>query len=241
MPGPIEIIAYTGAAGACIPLGALLATVERIHPGWLEREFRHFVIAFGGGVLLAAVTFVLLPDGARSVGDPGRVVASFVAGGVAFFALERALGLHKHESPQFLAMLLDYVPESLALGGVFASGGASAILLAALIGLQNLPEGFNAYRELKSVSGARRGRILLAMALLVPIGPVLGICGWLFLSTRPEVLGAVMLFSAGGILYLIFQDIAPKARMRKHWFPSLGAVIGVAVGLLGRIVTDGGF
>ncbi|MCL4746286.1 MAG: hypothetical protein KJZ83_12860 [Burkholderiaceae bacterium] len=241
MPGPFEIVAYTGAAGACIPLGALFACFERINPRWLEREFRHFVIAFGGGVLLAAVMFVLLPDGARLVGEVKWIVGSFVAGGVAFFALERALGLRKRESPQFLAMLLDFIPESLALGGVIAAGGNSAMLLAVLIGLQNLPEGFNAYRELKSVAGARKGRILFAMALLVPIGPAFGLGGWLMLSDRPAILGFVMLFCAGGILYLIFQDIAPQARMRKHWFPSLGAVLGVAVGLLGRLLAGEGF
>jgi len=38
-------------AGATIPLGAMAARWERIRPDWLEKEFRHSVIAFGGGVL----------------------------------------------------------------------------------------------------------------------------------------------------------------------------------------------
>jgi len=44
------IVIYTLCASACIPLGGLLAYVEKIRPDWLEHEFRHFVIAFGGCV-----------------------------------------------------------------------------------------------------------------------------------------------------------------------------------------------
>ncbi|MEX2578222.1 MAG: hypothetical protein WD342_04125 [Verrucomicrobiales bacterium] len=54
-------------AGAAIPAGGWLARRENIHPNWLEKEFRHFVIAFGGGALLAAVTFVLVPKGTEDL------------------------------------------------------------------------------------------------------------------------------------------------------------------------------
>ena len=48
------IIILTGAAGCCIPIGGLIASIEHIHRRWLEREFRHFVIALGGGIPIAA-------------------------------------------------------------------------------------------------------------------------------------------------------------------------------------------
>ena len=112
-----SMLLWTLAAGACIPLGGWLASVERIRPKWLEQELRHFVMAFGGGVLLAAVALVLLPQGVAAVHQPWIVVACVMAGGVGFFALERWLGLHQQAAPQMLAMLLDFVPESLALGG----------------------------------------------------------------------------------------------------------------------------
>lgn len=228
---------YAAAAGACIPLGGLLASIEVIHPAWMQTEFRHFAIAFGGGVLLAAVALVLLPQGISSVQGPFAVALYFLAGGVLFFGLERMLGLRRRESPQFMAMLLDYVPESLALGAIFALGSDAAPLLALLIGLQNLPEGFNAYRELMAVDGAQSRRVLLLMSLLVPIGPVLAICGWVFLSTHPYFLGALMLVASGGILYLVFQDIAPQSRLKNHWFPPLGAVCGFGMALLGQLLS----
>jgi|TARA_B110000037_G_scaffold222744_1_gene299239 ZIP family zinc transporter len=46
------------------------------------------------------------------------------------------------------------------------------------------------------------------------------------------VIDGLLLFAAGGILYVVFQDIAPQAKLKKHWLPSLGAVLGFALGLL---------
>lgn len=228
------MLLFTFAAGACIPLGGWLASLERIRPQWLENEFRHFVMAFGGGVLLAAVTLVLLPQGIAMVRQPWAVVALLLAGGVAFFGLEHRLGRKKQDAPQLMAMLLDFVPEALALGGIFISGSSAGPLLAVLIGLQNLPEGFNAYREMVA-KGRGSAQVLRGMAMLVLLGPLLGWLGWSVLAPHEGALGGLMLFASGGLLYLIFQDIAPQAVLRRHWFPALGAVTGFAVALLGQL------
>ena len=233
------IVLYTLAASLCIPLGGIIASFERIRPLWLEQELRHFIIAFGGGVLLAAVSLILVPEGNKYLPDTTMSIITLLGGGLGFFLMERFLGARRRERPQFSAMLLDYIPESLALGGAFAIGLQTAPLLAILIGLQNLPEGFNAFREL--VSGTQRSklRILGFMFMLVPLGPVLALIGWLYLSEHHAVLGAIMLFASGGILYLIFQDIAPQSHMRRHWGPPLGAVIGFGMGMLGTSLTHG--
>lgn len=230
----IKIILYTLIASACIPFGALIASKENIRPKWLENELRHFVIAFGGGILLAAVALVLVPEGINYINHSFYSVIWLLVGGVVFFIIERMMGLHRREKPQFMAMLLDYIPESLALGGAFAIGLHSAPLLAIFIGLQNLPEGFNAYRELRTLSGSNTRNILGMMFLLVPIGPIIAIVGYVYLSHHTVLLGATMLFASGGILYLIFQDIAPQSKMRRHWAPPLGAVLGFCVGMLGN-------
>ena len=224
----------TVCAGACIPLGGALAKIEKLRPKWLDNELRHFIIAFGGGILLGAVALVLVPEGVAFVDHPTISAVLLLLGGAAFFVLERFLGSRRREKPQFTAMLLDYIPESLALGGAFAIGAPSAPLLALFIGLQNLPEGFNAYRELRAAELFRDRNILGFMCLLVPIGPIIGFTGWEFFSEDVRLLGATMLFASGGILYLIFQDIAPQSRMQRHWAPPLGAVLGFCLGMLGN-------
>ena len=132
-------------------------------------------------------------------------------------------------------MTLDYVPEAIALGGLIALGSTTAPLVAVLIGLQNLPEGFNAYRELTVNNSTKK--TLLIMFMLVPLGPIAGLSGFFILAEHAVIIGTIMLFSSGGILYLLFQDIAPQSRLEQHWAPPLGAVIGFCVALFGHLVT----
>lgn len=229
----IEAMLYALLAGAMIPLGGLLARVENIRPGWLEQELRHSVIAFGGGALLAAVALVLVPQGAEALA-PGIAVAMVGAGGLLFAVIDARLAAHGTPRSQLIAMLADFLPEAVALGALFAKGSGSAPLLALLIALQNLPEGFNAYREARD-GGAQPGRLLLSFAALALLGPAAAGFGSLVLADAPGLLGALMLIAAGGILYLIFQDIAPQTPLERAWAPPFGAVAGFMLGLAGHL------
>lgn len=233
----LKIVLLTGAAGICIPIGGFVASFERVHSQWLEKELRHFIIAFGGGILLGAVTIVLVPKGIENMNQSLWSIPVLVSGGLVFFYIERLLGVHKNESPQLMGMILDYVPEAIALGGLIALNPETGPLLALLIGMQNLPEGFNAYRELKQHN--QHGHVISKMTAIVLLGPVAGLLGYWFLSENQSLLGAIMLFASGGILYLIFQDIAPQSRLEKHWAPPLGAVLGFCLALAGHLLMMG--
>lgn len=234
MDESVKVAVLTLMAGLAMAAGALLAWFERIRPMWLENELRHGIIAFGGGALLAAVALVLVPEGMKDLPTTG-VVLWFVAGAVAFMALDIVLARRGTHASQFVAMVSDFIPEALALGATFAGRPAEGLLLALIIGLQNMPEGFNAYRELRKSTLYSPTRIIGVMALLALLGPLCGLIGLNFLADDPKTVAAIMLFAAGGILYLIFQDIAPQAKLRNHWAPPLGAVGGFLLGVLGKI------
>lgn len=70
----------------------------------------------------------------------------------------------------------------------------------------------------------------------VPIGPLVALIGFFWLSSYAAVVHSIMLFASGGILYLMFQDIAPKAHLECHWAPPLGAVAGFLFGLTGQLL-----
>ena len=163
----LTIILLAGVAGACIPVGGAVAKLTHFHPLWLENELRHFVIAFGGGILLGAVSVVLVPQGLLSMDDSMIAIPTMLLGATVFFITERFLGLRRRETPQLMGMVLDYVPEAIALGGLVAIGSPFSPLLAFLIGVQNLPEGFNSYRELKEKNHASSKKTLLIMLMLV--------------------------------------------------------------------------
>ena len=239
MPEYLNIILLTSLAGLCIPIGGLIASIESIRPYWLEKELRHFLIAFGGGILLGAVTTVLVPEGMHNLPNQFIAIAILLLGALSFFFIERQLGLKRRESPQLMGMTLDFVPEAIALGGLVATGSSSALMLALLIGLQNLPEGFNAFRELKEQNKSTKTTLMI-MFLLVPLGPLAGLFGYYVLAGHEAMLGAIMLFASGGILYLIFQDIAPQSKLKKHWGPPLGAVFGYGLVLFSNMLIGHG-
>ncbi|TVZ41567.1 ZIP family zinc transporter [Alteromonadaceae bacterium 2753L.S.0a.02] len=232
MESLVFVIVSTLIAGLAMPLGATLACIENIHPRWLENEFRHGVIAFGGGALLSAVALVLVPEG-MAHSSLAMTLAMMFAGGAAFAVLDYQLNHHQTPAGQLAAMLSDFLPESIALGAAFASGESSAFLLAGLIALQNLPEGFNAYRELKENTHYSAVKIIGAFVMLALLGPLAGISGHLWLADANTLVAAIMLFAAGGILYSVFQDIAPQVPLKNHWAPPLGAVAGFVLGVAG--------
>ena len=104
--------------------------------------------------------------------------------------------------------------------------------MAFFIGLQNLPESFNAYFDLRKSNHSPKN-ILLIFFYLSFLGLFSALIGRYFLNDHGNLTKGIMLFSAGGILYLIFQDIAPLSKMRKHWEPALGAILGFLIGMIG--------
>lgn len=227
-----RILLLTLMAGLAMPLGAALSAIDNIRPDWVENEFRHIVIAFGGGALLAAVSLVLVPEGAANL-SLAAVAFWFAAGGLSFMALDIVLSRRDTPLSQLLAMLSDFIPEALALGASLAAGSGTAVLLAFLIALQNIPEGFNSSRELKDVTHYKDGRIVGVFVLLALLGPVCGLAGFYWLAGGSDLVSSIMLFAAGGILYITFGDIAPQAKLDNHWMPPLGAVAGFLLGVVG--------
>jgi ZIP family zinc transporter len=175
---------------------------------------------------------VLIPEGSERL-SMGSALFWFVAGAVIFALADLALARRGGQAAQFLAMMMDYLPEAMALGALVTGDPGTAILVAALIALQNVPEGFNAMREL---SGSGRSRhLLLLFVLVVPLGPLAAAAG-LALPPGSVVIGAVMMLASGGILYLIFQDIAPQVPLENTWLPPFGAVLGFLLGLAGDLM-----
>ena len=193
------------------------------------------MIAFGGGALLSAVALVLVPEGVEHLPVVPALIA-FALGGALFCLLDWLLERKGGSGAQLMAMLLDFLPESLALGALLAADEPAGLLLAFLIAVQNLPEGFNAYREINQSSKLGGRVILLVFSALVLLGPASAYVGFTMLGDYREVLALIMLFASGGILYLTFEDIAPAAVLESHWAPPLGAVAGFLLGLAGHMM-----
>ncbi len=236
MPQLYDALLLALLAGIAMPIGGAIAAAERIHPYWLENELRHAVIAFGGGALLAAIALVLILEGIKNL-SVFAVSASFISGAVFFLVTDYLIAVRGGTISQVIAMLLDFIPEAMALGAIIARDSSGALLVAFLIGLQNFPEGFNAYREVKANGYCSGGKTLIIFTGLALLGPLSAFIGLKYLAENEILLDKIMVFCAGGILYLIFQDIAPQAKLKKRWAPALGAIAGFLLGVIGHMIT----
>jgi len=236
-PEIINLVVVATLAGLAMPAGALLSRIKGLRPKWLEEELRHGILALGAGALISAVALVLVPEGIKDV-SVIMACSCFIGGALAFMALDIYLAKKKTAGSQLAAMLADFVPESVALGTTAALGGGT-MLLGLLIAVQNLPEGFNAYREMSPKNKKRSTVLIWVFVLMSLLGPVMSVIGFYYLAAFPVIMSGIMLFAAGGILYSVFQDIAPGIRMENHWLPPLGAILGFLVGLVGAMVEAG--
>ncbi|MBY6043758.1 ZIP family metal transporter [Phaeobacter italicus] len=230
----LTAILLAGLAGISMPLGGLLARWEHISDARLRDGVLHAITAFGGGALLSAVALVLVPHGAEAL-SPLVALSLLAAGGLVFAWVDTTLNRIGGSGALLLAMVLDFLPEAMALGAMLVSQSSTAILLAVMIFLQNLPEGFAAFRDMWQRDRSAL-QVLMVFVGLAALGPFCAIAGLVWLADMPDVLGGIMIFAAGGILYLLFQDVAPKAHADRASWPALGGVAGFALGLAGELM-----
>lgn len=222
------------AAGMSIPLGAGVASVEKFKDWCLKTEMDSFVSYFGGGALLAAIALVFLPRGLEQA-SVGLAIGAFLSGGLIFWQISAQLERRQSSASNLMGMLLDFIPEAIILGAAASQGPSTALLLAMFIALQNMPEGFAALNEMRQARiGNPRIRTTFAVAPLA--GPLATWFGYSCIDMSGSWLSAIMLFCSGGILYLIFQDIAPRAHLKHRNFPALGAVTGFLLGMTGTML-----
>lgn len=130
-----------------------------------------------------------------------------------------------------VAITLHNMPEGLAVGVGFGSGNISnAISLMIAIGVQNVPEGLavsvaaiNAglgRRWYAAVAGIRAGLVEIPLAVF----------GAWAVTVAAPLLPYAMGFAAGGMLYVIADEIVPQTHSRGHErVASLGLMVGAAL------------
>jgi ZIP family zinc transporter len=229
-----ELILYSSFAGATVFLGGILANYFNHHvkESPVKYEITHTLMSFGAGIILSALALVLIPKGMAEL-DVLPLVISFFSGAVLFMILDRYLDKKGGKIATLLAMMMDFVPESMALGAVFATDPKMATLLAIFIGLQNLPEAFNAFRDLVQ-SGFTTKKVLIIFSFLSFFGVIGALIGHFVLRNYPDLTSHLMIFASGGILYLLIQDIIPDSKLDKKYLTSIGAIIGFIVGIIGK-------
>ncbi|RYM34952.1 divalent cation transporter [Brumimicrobium glaciale] len=229
-----ELIIFSGLAGITVFIGGLLANYFNHHvkDTPVKYEITHTMMSFGAGIILSALALVLIPKALEEL-ELIPMVLSFLSGALSFMFIDRYLAKKGGQTATLLAMMMDFIPEAIALGAVFVIDPNMAMLLAVFIGLQNLPEAFNSFRDLVQ-SGFTPKKTLIIFFFLSFFGIVGALIGHYFLSNHQGLTAHLMNFASGGILYLLIQDIIPESKLSRNYLTSLGATLGFLVGIIGE-------
>ena len=235
-PNILSVLTITCLAAVGTLIGAWIAYLLILTRKDISKNILKFIVALGGGLLVSAIVLVLVPEGMKAISN---LLASvlFLLGSIVFMLIDLWICQLGGRASQILANTMDSVPESVGIGAAFAAGGIVGPLLAILVGLQNLAEGFNSYDELRSGGMSTKTNFILQFISSL-LGPLAGVMGFLFLAGHPAIISGLFMFSAGGILYLIFHDIAPLAHREGHWVSTLGTSVGFVLGLISQFLVS---
>jgi ZIP family zinc transporter len=235
--------------GASLVAGAVAAAVFTL-PGRVAA----LLTAFGGGVLLAAIAFELMPEADREAGV-GLTIAGTLAGMIVYVAadawLSRDEGMdrirrsgHAAAAGQPMMMhsadaargesiaaglFVDGVPESLALGLTVAEGEIGVALLAGVL-IGNVVEAYGAAQPI--VAGGHTKRF--AITLLAAIGAALALAtllgGTVLADASGELVGTAQAIAAGAVLAVVTIAIVPHAFEEVSRMVAATTVLGFLVG-----------
>ncbi len=225
-------------AGSALLIGAAIGFFLRVPQRAIAAA-----MAFGGGVLISALSFDLMDEAYKRGGFDSTAIG-FVAG-AAFYTganwlLNRAGAKHRKRSGQHvqqppagengsaiaLGALFDGIPASIVIGVSMIKGGAVSSLAVIAIFLSNFPEGLSSSAGMKKagrsawyVFGVWGGIALLSgLAALLGYG--------MFSHFSDEVIAATTAVAAGAILAMLADTMIPEAFAEAHDFAGLITVIG---------------
>lgn len=219
------------AVAASLLVGALVAARITL-PGRMAAA----ITAFGGGVLLAAVAFELVPKASEQAGlwvtSIGMLTGTIVfvgadawlsrdestktmrrsrhaaAAGRPMMPLDRAEAARGESIAA--GIFVDGVPESIAVGLTLADGNLGvALLVGVLVG--NLVEAYGAVRPIIASGYSKRFAVGLISAIALALASAAVMGGTLLADASPALVGGAQAVAAGAVLAVLSISIIPYA------------------------------
>jgi ZIP family zinc transporter len=224
-------------AASSLLLGVALAFARRWPVQWVG-----FVLAFGAGALISAISFELAAEGAR-VGGLDITAIGLAAGALTYFFLDGVIASRfgagrgrpgrakaSDAGPALaLGAFLDGVPEQMALGiGLAAGAGISVGLLVAIF-VSNLPEAIGSATEMEK-SGTAKGTILRLWLAVAAICTLASVAGYALADVTAGDFEAIINgFAAGALIVMLIDSMIPEATREAGRTAGLVTTLGFAV------------
>jgi ZIP family zinc transporter len=224
-------------AASSLILGALLAFARR----WPNQQIG-YVLAFGAGALISAVSYELVQEGI-DLGGGGATALGLGAGAIVYYFADGAVarrsgggrgmpGRMQGSAPGpalALGAFLDGVPEQMVLGISVASGQGVGVGLLVAIFVSNLPEAIGASSEMER-TGTHRNIILRLWVAVAAICVLSTLVGYAAAdSASGELRAGINGFAAGALLVMLIDSLIPEATKQSGRSAGLITTLGFAV------------
>ena len=203
------------------------------------------IMAFGGGVLICALSFDLTGEAYREAGAT-TVTLGLLAGSLVFFVgdwfIDRRGG-ERRKSPTgrqagaagmalALGALLDGIPESAAIGVSLLGGGSVGAAMVVAVFLSNVPEALSSSTGMK-IAGRSNGYIFGLWLTVTAASAMAAALGYALLGdATPSAVAFIQAFAAGAILTMLADTMLPEAVDHAGALVGLLSVLGFSTALL---------
>ena len=235
--GMISVLGWGALAASSLLIGVLLAFARK----WPARQVG-FVLAFGAGALISAVSFELAQEGI-AIGSL-RSTAIGLGLGAATYYLADALvtrwsapksgrsGRAESSDPGTalaLGAFLDGIPEQFVLGIGLAAGQGVGVGLLVAIFVSNLPEAIGSANDMLK-SGKTRSSVLRLWGAVAAVCVLATLAGYgVADNVSGELRAAIDGFAAGALLVMLIDSMIPEATRSAGRSAGLLATLGFAV------------
>jgi zinc transporter, ZIP family len=233
----VAALGWGALAASSLVCGALLTFARH----WSSRQVG-FVLAFGAGALISAVSFELAQEG-LAAGGAGVTGVGLGIGALTYYALDGLIAdrfstgrgrqgrVRGAGAGTALALgaFLDGIPEQLVLGINLAAGGGIGVALLVAIFVSNLPEAIGSAADMRE-AGTPRSAILRLWLLVAGICALATAVGYLIAEAatgQPQA--GIDGFAAGALLVMLIDSMIPDARADAGRRAGLVTVLGFAL------------
>lgn len=241
------------AAGGSLVIGAVAGVVLR-----LPARVAAGITAFGGGVLLAAVAFELVPEADARAGL-WPTAAGLLAGMLVYVVADAWVTRNEHMRTTrrsghsaaagrpmatdtggtqaargeaiAVGLFLDGVPESIALGLTVAEGTIGLALLVGIL-LGNLVEAYGAAQPIVAGGLSKRFAVSLMAAIGVTLVGATVLGGAVLVDADPAIAGTTQAFASGAVLAVVSVAIIPHVFAEVNRWVAVTFVLGFVAGYL---------
>ncbi len=209
-----------------------------------SKKFLSSVIGLSSGLMLAIVTFELLPE-AFMLGGVLPTIAGLGVGGLVASLLDEFISrlayIKRRQGKGYLkagillgiGIAMHNFPEGLAIGSGFMAQQRLGIGLAIVIALHNMPEGIAMATPMRVGGYSAPRAFLITLLAGAPMG-IGAYLGGLIGAYAYGFIGLCLAFAGGTMLFITFGELLPKGKELdgsriSTYFAIIGFMLGVFI------------